>query len=87
MADARFLLDQLSSATVLWEEALHNNLAGIHHDATRRMALLKAEAARVAGNNALPEEEKVRFLRSIVFVAQKTFMWKLERLQCDLPVS
>ncbi|KAL8554396.1 hypothetical protein ACS0TY_002546 [Phlomoides rotata] len=56
--DTKLMITELENVTVLWEELWLGTLQDLHADVTRRINLLKEEAARIAENTTLTHVEK-----------------------------
>ncbi|KAK4284645.1 hypothetical protein QN277_001447 [Acacia crassicarpa] len=56
--DVQLMIDELSNVTVLWEELWLSTLQDLHTDVMRRVNVLKEEAARIAENISLSQNEK-----------------------------
>ncbi|XP_074275372.1 uncharacterized protein LOC141599291 [Silene latifolia] len=58
--DVKLMIYELGNVTVLWEELWLSTLQDLHGDVTRRINLLKEEAARISENITLSQSEKVK---------------------------
>ncbi|KAF7810932.1 serine/threonine-protein kinase SMG1-like [Senna tora] len=56
--DVQLMINDLSNVTVLWEELWLSTLQDLHTDVMRRINVLKEEAARIAENVSLSQNEK-----------------------------
>ncbi|XP_022634053.1 serine/threonine-protein kinase SMG1 isoform X2 [Vigna radiata var. radiata] len=56
--DVQLMINELGNVTVLWEELWLSTLQDLHTDVMRRINLLKEEAARIAENVTLSQNEK-----------------------------
>ncbi|KAL6211608.1 hypothetical protein ACLB2K_016831 [Fragaria x ananassa] len=56
--DVQLVINELGNVTVLWEELWLSTLQDLHTDVTRRINVLKEEAARIAENVTLSQSEK-----------------------------
>nr|XP_011458374.1 PREDICTED: serine/threonine-protein kinase SMG1-like [Fragaria vesca subsp. vesca] len=56
--DVQLVINELGNVTVLWEELWLSTLQDLHTDVTRRINVLKEEAARIAENITLSQSEK-----------------------------
>ncbi|KAJ7967386.1 Serine/threonine-protein kinase TOR [Quillaja saponaria] len=56
--DVHLMITELGNVTVLWEELWLSTLQDLHTDVMRRMNMLKEEAARIAENVTLTQNEK-----------------------------
>ncbi|KAI9127908.1 hypothetical protein K1719_000901 [Acacia pycnantha] len=56
--DVQLMINELSNVTVLWEELWLSTLQDLHTDVMRRVNVLKEEAARIAENISLSQNEK-----------------------------
>ncbi|XP_019454155.1 PREDICTED: serine/threonine-protein kinase SMG1-like [Lupinus angustifolius] len=56
--DVQLMINELGNVTVLWEELWLSTLQDLHTDVMRRINVLKEEAARIAENITLSQNEK-----------------------------
>ncbi|XP_027356375.1 serine/threonine-protein kinase SMG1-like isoform X2 [Abrus precatorius] len=56
--DVQLMINELGNVTVLWEELWLGTLQDLHTDVMRRINVLKEEAARIAENVTLNQNEK-----------------------------
>ncbi|TKY67498.1 Serine/threonine-protein kinase SMG1 [Spatholobus suberectus] len=56
--DVQLMINELGNVTVLWEELWLSTLQDLHTDVMRRINVLKEEAARIAENVTLSQNEK-----------------------------
>ncbi|OMO92217.1 hypothetical protein COLO4_17776 [Corchorus olitorius] len=56
--DVQLVINELGNVTVLWEELWLSTLQDLHMDVMRRINILKEEAARIAENATLSQNEK-----------------------------
>ncbi|KAK7264351.1 hypothetical protein RJT34_31958 [Clitoria ternatea] len=56
--DVQLMINELGNVTVLWEELWLSTLQDLHIDVMRRINVLKEEAARIAENVTLSQNEK-----------------------------
>ncbi|KAK3005189.1 hypothetical protein RJ639_016431 [Escallonia herrerae] len=77
--DVQLMIKELENVTVLWEELWLSTLQDLHTDVTRRINLLKEEAARIAGNVTLSHSEKNKINASKYSAMMAPIIVALER--------